>query len=151
KIRNTRMPVSMYHILVSIPTHEQSAHFRLRMMDPTITENQPELRSLPSRGLALKRATDLLLCVGATVLLSPAMLAVAAAIKIDSPGPVLFRQKRVGVNGRYFEILKFRSMQQGTPDLPTDQMMKLPSRVTRVGHFLRSTSLDELPQLFNVI
>src|SRR5579885_2131605 len=117
-------------------------------MGPTSTTTKNDLKPLPSIRLACKRVTDVFLSSTAVIGLSPLMLLVAVAIKIDSPCPVLFRQRRVGVNGRQFEILKFRSMQQGTPDLPTDQMMKLPSRVTRIGNILRSTSLDELPQLF---
>src|SRR5271170_4005428 len=101
-------------------------------MKPPSPENKSELQALPTAQLAAKRVTDLLISVSATICLSPALLAIAAAIKIDSPGPILFRQRRVGLNGAQFEIYKFRSMLQGTPDLPTDQMMKLPSRVTRV-------------------
>lgn len=79
------------------------------------------------------------------------MALIACAIKIDSPGPALFRQRRIGLNGGHFEIYKFRTMFRDTPDLPTDQMLKLPSPVTRVGSILRKTSLDELPQLINVL
>lgn len=120
-------------------------------MKPPSPQNHVELQALPATQLAAKRVTDLLISLGATICLSPLLIAISAAIKIDSPGPVLFRQRRVGTNGAHFEIYKFRSMLQGTPDLPTDQMMKLPSRVTRVGQILRSTSLDELPQLLNVL
>src|SRR5438045_1984783 len=101
--------------------------------------------------LVLKRLTNLAVSGTSTLLLTPCMVAIALAIKWDSPGPVLFKQKRAGVNGDYFEIFKFRTMLIGTPDLPTDEMAKLPSRVTRVGKFLRATSLDELPQLLNVL
>lgn len=101
--------------------------------------------------LALKRATDLAISVTAGLILSPALLAVAVAIKLDSSGPIVFQQKRFGKDGGFFNIYKFRTMHTGTPDLPTDQMQKLPSPVTRVGKILRSTSLDELPQIFNVI
>ncbi len=101
--------------------------------------------------LALKRFTDLSLCLAATFFLSPLLIMLAFAIKLDSSGPVIFKQKRVGKNGHFFEIYKFRTMHTGTPDLPTDQMLKLPSPVTRVGRLMRATSLDELPQIFNVI
>ncbi len=84
-------------------------------------------------------------------MLAPAFACIALAIKLDSPGPIIFKQKRVGLNGQFFNIYKFRTMHCGTPDLPTDQMQKLPSPVTRTGRVLRSTSLDELPQLFNVL
>jgi len=101
--------------------------------------------------LLVKRVADTLLSMSLIIGLSPALLACAIAIKLDSKGPVIFRQKRVGLNGEFFEIYKFRTMLTGTPDLPTDQMMKLPSRITKVGQLLRRTSLDELPQLFNIL
>ena len=101
--------------------------------------------------MLFKRLTDILISSLALVGLSPVLGAVALAIKLDSPGPVIFKQKRVGLNGEFFEIYKFRTMRSGTPDLPTDQMMKLPSPITSVGAFLRKTSLDELPQLVNVL
>jgi O-antigen biosynthesis protein WbqP len=103
------------------------------------------------QALIFKRLTDLLLTIGALTFLAPVFLFIAIIIKLDSPGPVFFRQKRVGQNGHLFEIYKFRTMHTGTPDLPTDQMLKLPSPITKVGKFLRKTSLDELPQLINVI
>ena len=78
-------------------------------------------------------------------------ICIAVAIKLDSEGPVIFKQKRIGEGGEFFEIYKFRTMKTGTPNLPTDQMQKLPSPVTKVGEFLRKTSLDELPQLLNVL
>ncbi|HEY9757193.1 MAG TPA: sugar transferase [Oculatellaceae cyanobacterium] len=101
--------------------------------------------------LPIKRAADMILSLGAIVVFSPVLAACAIAIKLDSPGPVIFKQKRVGLNGEFFEIYKFRTMLTGTPDLPTDQMLKLPSRITNVGNLLRKTSLDELPQLFNIV
>lgn len=101
--------------------------------------------------LKMKRATDIALCLGAAFVGAPILALVALAIKLDSPGPVIFKQRRVGVDGQFFEIYKFRTMKVGTPNVPTDQMLKLPNPVTRVGHVLRRTSLDELPQLFNVL
>lgn len=98
-----------------------------------------------------KRATDILISTAAIIGLSPVLIVSAVLIKLDSPGPVIFRQKRVGSNGEFFEIYKFRTMRQGTPDLPTDQMQKLPSPITKIGAILRKTSIDELPQLFNVL
>ena len=87
----------------------------------------------------------------ALILLSPVMLLVALAIKLDSPGPVLFRQKRYGYNNRLIEVFKFRSMYQNQSDFTADkQTTRGDPRVTRVGRFIRKTSLDELPQLFNV-
>lgn len=102
-------------------------------------------------GRYFKRLTDILISITAVVGGSPLLALIAIAIKLDSPGPVIFKQKRVGLNGDLFEIYKFRTMKFGTPDLPTDQMLKLPSPITRVGAGLRRTSLDELPQLFNVL
>jgi O-antigen biosynthesis protein WbqP len=99
----------------------------------------------------LKRVIDFTLSAGAIVVLSPVLAATALAIKLDSKGKVIFSQKRVGLNGELFDIYKFRTMRTGTPDLPTDQMLKLPSPITKVGALLRKTSLDELPQLFNVL
>jgi O-antigen biosynthesis protein WbqP len=105
----------------------------------------------PSGLLGLKRSADVLMSLGAIIALSPVLLICAAMIKLDSHGPIIFTQKRAGVDGELFDIYKFRTMLTGTPDLPTDQMLKLPSRVTKFGEFLRRTSLDELPQLFNVL
>jgi Sugar transferases involved in lipopolysaccharide synthesis len=101
--------------------------------------------------MLLKRITDIVIASSALLGSAPLLLLVAAAIKADSRGPVIFKQKRVGRSGQIFEIYKFRTMATGTPDLPTDQMQKLPSPITKVGSFLRKTSLDELPQLFNVL
>lgn len=111
----------------------------------------PPFTPIPSEQFALKRLTDLVFALAAAFFLTPLLLLIAAAIKLDSKGPVIFTQKRVGKDGAFFNIYKFRTMRQGTPDLPTDQMLKLPSPVTKVGAVLRSTSLDELPQIFNVI
>lgn len=98
-----------------------------------------------------KRLTDISLSAVALVSFSWLLLLAAIWIKIDSDGPVIFRQKRVGKDGELFEIYKFRTMRQGTPDLATDQMQKLPSPITKSGHFLRKSSIDELPQLLNVL
>ena len=92
--------------------------------------------------------------VGALVLLlaSPLMALVALAVKLDSPGPVLFRQKRFGFNNERIDVFKFRSLYHDQADpLATKVVTKNDSRVTRVGRFIRKTSLDELPQLFNVV
>jgi exopolysaccharide biosynthesis polyprenyl glycosylphosphotransferase len=86
------------------------------------------------------------------ILLAPLMLATAIAVKLDSPGPVLFRQRRLGFNNEVIEICKFRSLYHEHAD-PTARRIvtRGDSRVTRVGRFIRKTSLDELPQLFNVL
>ena len=101
--------------------------------------------------LLLKRGVDIVLSGGAIVVLSPILGLLALAIKLDSPGPVLFKQKRVGKNKELFEIYKFRTMRTDTPkDMPT-HMLKDPDQfITKTGKLLRKTSLDELPQIFNI-
>lgn len=100
----------------------------------------------------LKRATDIVVSVIGLTLLAPAFLLIAAAIKVDSPGPVFFRQERVGKDGRIFRIFKFRTMIQNATDHPLEyHTHDSDPRVTRVGRFLRAYSLDELPQFFNIL
>jgi Undecaprenyl-phosphate glucose phosphotransferase len=109
-------------------------------------------RPLTGWGVVVKRAEDLMLGILLLFLFLPLMLAVAAAIRIDSAGPILFRQKRLGFNNSPFEILKFRTMiHVPGPELDVPQAQRNDPRVTRVGRFLRRTSLDELPQLLNVL
>ena len=99
-----------------------------------------------------KRAMDLLLAVPALIVLSPLFAGLCLWIKLDSPGPVFFRQKRVGIHKTYFEILKFRTMRSDTPkDVPTHLLKDPEQYITRAGKFLRKSSLDELPQLLNII
>ena len=103
-------------------------------------------------GTVAKWAFDKTVGLLALILLAPVMLAVAAAIKLDSPGPVLFRQKRHGFNNELIDIFKFRSMYVDRCDANAARLVtRDDARVTRVGRFIRKTSLDELPQLFNVI
>ena len=100
----------------------------------------------------IKRGADVILSLLALICLSPVYLIVALAVKISSPGPVLFRQKRVGRGGRLFTIYKFRTMRTDTPRDTATHLLQDPSRyITRVGAFLRRSSLDELPQFFNVL
>ncbi|MGI6268979.1 MAG: sugar transferase [Candidatus Howiella sp.] len=100
----------------------------------------------------LKRAIDCLLSAVGLILLAVPMLILAAAVKMDSPGPALFRQNRIGKDGRVFRILKFRSMCVGAESTGSGVYSgKGDSRVTRVGRVLRATSLDELPQLLNIL
>ena len=98
-----------------------------------------------------KRALDLLLSGLGLVVLSPLFLIISIAIKAEDPGPVFFRQKRVGIHKTYFNIVKFRSMRQDTPhDMPT-HLLNDPQRwITKTGRFLRNTSLDELPQIAQI-
>lgn len=100
----------------------------------------------------IKRITDILLSLVGLIVLSPVFLVIALVIKIDSKGPVFFRQKRIGIRKKYFVILKFRTMRTDTPkDAPT-HLLENPDRcVTRIGRFLRKTSLDELPQIYNIL
>ena len=98
-----------------------------------------------------KRLIDIVLAACGIVLLSPVLLLLVIAIKLDSPGPVLFKQKRVGIGKSHFHILKFRTMRIDTPkDCPTHLLENPQQWITRVGGFLRKTSLDELPQIFNI-
>ena len=118
--------------------------------------------SITGWNLAFKRTSDIVLSLAVLVLLFPLMLLISVAIKLDSPGPVLFKQVRVGRDGRRFVFYKFRSMRQGAeeerPQLadldetvgPIFKIRRDP-RCTRLGRFLRRTSLDELPQLYNVL
>jgi len=107
---------------------------------------------LTARALASKAIFDRLFSVCAVVGMSPVLLVIALAVKLSSPGPVLFRQRRQGANGTPFDIYKFRTMHTHATD--AGQLMQATRddpRVTRVGAFLRRTSLDELPQFFNVL
>jgi putative colanic acid biosynthesis UDP-glucose lipid carrier transferase len=99
----------------------------------------------------LKRATDLVLATVALIVSSPVMLLTAAAVKLTSKGPVLFRQRRYGLNGEEILVYKFRSMTTTEDGAVVTQVTRDDLRVTRVGRFIRKTSLDELPQLFNVL
>ena len=98
-----------------------------------------------------KRLLDIILSGCAIVILSPLLLIIAVAIKIDDPGPVLFRQKRVGIHKTHFPIMKFRTMKMDTPkDTPTHLLENPEQYITKVGKFLRKSSLDELPQIFQI-
>jgi exopolysaccharide biosynthesis polyprenyl glycosylphosphotransferase len=150
-----------------IPSWSDTVGARLQLHEmegmPLLTVPRP---ALGRSALRLKRTFDLAITAVAVVLLSPLLAACALAIKLDSPGPVLFRQRRVGRDDEPFEVFKFRSMCNGA-DSRKEQvaalnlhgggtetgMFKIRSdpRITRVGFFLRRYSLDELPQLFNIV
>jgi putative colanic acid biosynthesis UDP-glucose lipid carrier transferase len=98
-----------------------------------------------------KRATDLVLACAALLVLAVPMLLIAVAVKLTSKGPVLFRQRRYGLNGEEILVYKYRSMTVCEDGSEVTQATKGDRRITRLGRFLRSTSLDELPQLFNVL
>ena len=126
---------------------------------PLVSLNRPGLRG---RQLLLKRVLDIVVSTVGLVALSPLLLTIAAAVKLSSPGPTFFRQTRVGLGGKRFEIMKFRSMVHDAESLREDLALKSlytdprlfkvkdDPRVTPLGAFLRRTSLDELPQLWNV-
>ncbi len=99
----------------------------------------------------LKRLIDILLSGVGLVFLAPVYLLISVAILIDDPGPVLFRQKRIGIHKTHFEILKFRTMRMDAPgDMPTHLLQNPEQHITRVGKLLRKTSLDELPQIAQI-
>ena len=100
----------------------------------------------------LKRTLDFLLALLALILLSPLLLILAAAVRLTSPGPALFTQRRVGLHRRLFTIYKFRTMRTDTPkDAPTHLLQDANRFITPLGRFLRASSLDELPQLINIL
>ena len=131
--------------------------FSLRLVNHTVSEiagvpvlTLSETPLIGSRRL-MKFVEDFCLSYVLLVLLAPVMLAIAVAIKLDSPGPIFFRQARLGWGGKRFHIWKFRSMVVHDDHGAVTQARKGDPRITRVGAFLRRTSLDELPQIFNVI
>lgn len=100
----------------------------------------------------LKRFIDFVLSLCGLVVLSPVFIVLCIWIKLDSKGPIFFRQKRVGKNKKYFNILKFRTMYIDTPkDMPTHMLSNPDQYITKAGKFLRKTSLDELPQIINIL
>lgn len=100
----------------------------------------------------IKRLIDIVLSLGGLILASWLYLIIIIAIKIDDPGPVFFKQKRVGKGKTYFQLYKFRSMRMDTPhDCPTHLLSDPQKFITRIGRFLRKTSLDEIPQLWNIL
>lgn len=102
--------------------------------------------------LKFKRLIDIVLSFIGLIILSPVFLILIVAIKLDSKGPVLFKQKRVGIHKTHFNILKFRTMRIDTPkDTPTHLLENPEQWITKVGKFLRKTSLDELPQIINIL
>lgn len=102
--------------------------------------------------LAGKRLFDIVFALAAGAVLLLPMLAIGAAVRLDSPGPALFRQARMGKDGNIFIILKFRTMRPEAPDnVPSRELRNPDAYITRVGAFLRRTSLDELPQLWNIL
>lgn len=104
----------------------------------------------------LKRALDFMIALFAILILFPLMVILGFLVLISDPGPIFYTQKRFGRDGRdgrrkFFKIIKFRTMKMNTPDVPTDKLKNPEQYVTKFGRFLRKTSLDELPQLFNIL
>ena len=100
----------------------------------------------------IKRIIDFILALGGLIVLSPVFIILCIWIKLDSKGPILFKQKRVGINKTYFNIYKFRTMYIDTPkDMPTHMLSNPDQYITKSGKFLRKTSLDELPQILNIL
>lgn len=100
----------------------------------------------------IKRILDIVLSLGGIIVLAIPMALIALAIKLDSPGPVFFKQKRIGKDKEHFSIFKFRTMRTDTPpDAPTHELSDPAKWITKTGKILRKTSLDELPQLFNIL
>lgn len=100
----------------------------------------------------IKRSIDLLLSIVALIILTIPMLIVSLLIYMDDPGPVIFKQKRIGIRKIYFNCYKFRSMKMSTPhDVPTHELRNPEQYITRFGKFMRKMSIDELPQIFNII
>jgi putative colanic acid biosynthesis UDP-glucose lipid carrier transferase len=119
------------------------------MGDATIIELQRA--PLKTFQLLIKRMIDILLAGTASMMLIPLLALVAIAIKLDSSGPAIFRQTRLGLNGKPFQILKFRTMTVLENGESVKQAERFDKRVTRLGSWLRCTSIDELPQLINVL
>lgn len=100
----------------------------------------------------IKRLIDIIISFFGIIILSPVYIVIIVAIKLESKGPIFFKQKRVGINKTYFNILKFRTMKIDTPkDCPTHLLKNPEQYITRIGKILRKTSLDELPQIFNIL
>ncbi len=98
-----------------------------------------------------KRFIDVILSFVGLIIISPILFIIAIAIKVDSKGPVFFKQKRIAKGKKHFQIIKFRTMYTDVPkDVPTHLLSNPESKITKVGHFLRKSSLDELPQIWNI-
>lgn len=121
-------------------------------MNQPLTTRFHRLTSRQKAYLKLKYAVDFLLSLIGLILLALPMLVLMLIIKIDDPGPVFFRQKRIGKDQKTFQMLKFRTMKSSTPrDMPTHLLKNPEQYITRVGRILRKSSLDELPQIFNIL
>lgn len=120
------------------------------MMDYTYSETYSKI-SKSSIYLAIKRVFEVVFSIGLLLFTFPVLILTALAIKLESPGPIFYRQARNGLNGRIFHVIKFRSMRVDAEKNGPQWAEKNDSRVTRVGQFIRKTRIDELPQLINVL
>ncbi|MDB5650125.1 MAG: undecaprenyl-phosphate glucose phosphotransferase, partial [Hyphomicrobiales bacterium] len=120
-------------------------------LDPRLTAFEMQAPPLDLAERAAKRGMDIFVSALSLFFLSPFMLAIAIAVRLEGPGPILFHQWRLGFNGRKFQIVKFRSMTVTEDGASITQVRRDDARVTRVGAFLRARSLDEIPQLINVL
>jgi O-antigen biosynthesis protein WbqP len=101
--------------------------------------------------LLIKRCLDIFFSLILLILLTPFWIIIPILIKFDSRGRVIYTQKRIGINSGFFTIYKYRTMKEGTPDIPTDRVSNPSDLITDIGRLLRRTSIDELPQLVNII
>lgn len=136
---------------MTVPSALQPSEFEPNAEADTLVLIDLQRRPIEARGVLVKTAMDYILGLIALVVLSPVMLAAAIAIKLDSRGPIFFIQSRHGYNHRIVRVIKFRTMTVAEDGPVVQQAVRGDSRVTRAGRFLRRTSLDELPQLFNVL
>jgi putative colanic acid biosynthesis UDP-glucose lipid carrier transferase len=146
ELRVLPLPVNLVPVGPTSDLFKLSSH---KIGDAVTIELQRGPRTLLER--AIKRLFDIVVAAAAMLLLVPLFAMTAVAIKIDSRGPVIFRQRRCGFNGRQFQILKFRTMSVQEDGETIVQAKANDQRITRVGNWLRRTSIDELPQLFNVL
>lgn len=143
------LPVNIRLVSDSLLLRQQRLSV-IRFNDFTVLE--VVRRPLQDWDALLKRGVDVIVAAGALILLAPILAVAAAAIKLESPGPVIFRQKRFGFNNREFEVLKLRTMRADCCDPSgAKRTLRGDSRVTRIGRLLRRTSIDEVPQLINVL
>lgn len=142
----------VYGEIVSVPAHSLGAIGMHRYDDLNRTTLVVSTGPLRLRGRIIKRAFDTLVAGAALIALSPLLLLVAALIKLEDGGPVLFAQRRLGRGNQFFDMYKFRSMQVGKLDHDGNRSAsRNDDRITRIGAIIRRTSIDELPQIFNVL